>query len=240
MRVRKPEVRPAGLDARVRAVTVERAEPESGDASPTSGSARTSATARQSIRRAAELIGARAPLDDSRDRAVGLCRPAALPQRRRRARDRARAPRALLDRLLEVERELGRVRDGPRCGPRTIDLDLLALRRRDARRAGARPSRIRGCTSGCSCSSRSPSSPPSSSCPGAASVSALLAELQSSRVSHLDELDDFEAELELRLKKEYGAVYSLFRYCVLTQDGPTSATSSTCSTCRSPRTRSSS
>jgi len=34
-------------------------------------------------------------------------------------------PRALLDRLLEVERELGRTRDGPRFGPRTIDLDLL-------------------------------------------------------------------------------------------------------------------
>jgi 2-amino-4-hydroxy-6-hydroxymethyldihydropteridine diphosphokinase len=35
------------------------------------------------------------------------------------------APRALLDRLLEVERELGRTREGPRWGPRTIDLDLL-------------------------------------------------------------------------------------------------------------------
>ena len=34
-------------------------------------------------------------------------------------------PRALLDRLLEVERELGRTREGPRFGPRTIDLDLL-------------------------------------------------------------------------------------------------------------------
>ena len=34
-------------------------------------------------------------------------------------------PRALLDRLLAVERELGRTRDGPRFGPRTIDLDLL-------------------------------------------------------------------------------------------------------------------
>ncbi len=34
-------------------------------------------------------------------------------------------PRALLERLLEVERELGRVRMGPRFGPRTIDLDLL-------------------------------------------------------------------------------------------------------------------
>ena len=34
-------------------------------------------------------------------------------------------PRALLDLLLSVERELGRTRDGPRFGPRTIDLDLL-------------------------------------------------------------------------------------------------------------------
>jgi 2-amino-4-hydroxy-6-hydroxymethyldihydropteridine diphosphokinase len=34
-------------------------------------------------------------------------------------------PRQLLDHLLAVERELGRVRDGPRYGPRTIDLDLL-------------------------------------------------------------------------------------------------------------------
>ena len=34
-------------------------------------------------------------------------------------------PRALLDRLLEVERDLGRTREGPRYGPRTIDLDLL-------------------------------------------------------------------------------------------------------------------
>ena len=37
-------------------------------------------------------------------------------------------------------------------------------------------------------------------------------------MSHLDELDEFEAELELRLKKEYAAVFGLFRYCVLTQD----------------------
>jgi 2-amino-4-hydroxy-6-hydroxymethyldihydropteridine diphosphokinase len=35
------------------------------------------------------------------------------------------SPRELLDRLLAVERELGRTREGPRCGPRTIDLDLL-------------------------------------------------------------------------------------------------------------------
>jgi 2-amino-4-hydroxy-6-hydroxymethyldihydropteridine diphosphokinase len=34
-------------------------------------------------------------------------------------------PRALLDSLLAVECRLGRTRDGPRFGPRTIDLDLL-------------------------------------------------------------------------------------------------------------------
>ena len=34
-------------------------------------------------------------------------------------------PRQLLGRLLEIERELGRVREGSRYGPRTIDLDLL-------------------------------------------------------------------------------------------------------------------
>ncbi len=35
------------------------------------------------------------------------------------------SPRELLSRLLAVELELGRTRDGPRFGPRTIDLDLL-------------------------------------------------------------------------------------------------------------------
>jgi len=34
-------------------------------------------------------------------------------------------PQALLDLLLSIERELGRTREGPRFGPRTIDLDLL-------------------------------------------------------------------------------------------------------------------
>jgi 2-amino-4-hydroxy-6-hydroxymethyldihydropteridine diphosphokinase len=34
-------------------------------------------------------------------------------------------PRALLARLKDVERRLGRDRSGPRFGPRTIDLDLL-------------------------------------------------------------------------------------------------------------------
>jgi 2-amino-4-hydroxy-6-hydroxymethyldihydropteridine diphosphokinase len=34
-------------------------------------------------------------------------------------------PHALLERLLGVERRLGRTREGPRFGPRPIDLDLL-------------------------------------------------------------------------------------------------------------------
>src|SRR5919204_2461965 len=37
-------------------------------------------------------------------------------------------------------------------------------------------------------------------------------------MSHLDELDEYEAELELRLKRKYKDVFGLFRYCVLTQD----------------------
>jgi len=42
------------------------------------------------------------------------------------ALDTELSPRELLDRLLAVERDLGRVRgDGPRFGPRAIDLDLL-------------------------------------------------------------------------------------------------------------------
>jgi 2-amino-4-hydroxy-6-hydroxymethyldihydropteridine diphosphokinase len=34
-------------------------------------------------------------------------------------------PRQLLEALLAIERAMGRTRDGPRFGPRTIDLDLL-------------------------------------------------------------------------------------------------------------------
>jgi 2-amino-4-hydroxy-6-hydroxymethyldihydropteridine diphosphokinase len=36
-------------------------------------------------------------------------------------------PTALLGVLLDVERELGRTREGPRYGPRTVDLDLLLI-----------------------------------------------------------------------------------------------------------------
>ena len=41
--------------------------------------------------------------------------------------DTSLAPEALLDALLDVERELGRAREGPRYGPRTVDLDLLLV-----------------------------------------------------------------------------------------------------------------
>jgi hypothetical protein len=37
-------------------------------------------------------------------------------------------------------------------------------------------------------------------------------------MSHIDELDEFEADLELQLKKEFSAVFGLFRYCVMTVD----------------------
>jgi len=41
------------------------------------------------------------------------------------ALDTSLPPRELLDRLLAVERALGRDRSGERWGPRTVDLDLL-------------------------------------------------------------------------------------------------------------------
>ena len=44
---------------------------------------------------------------------------------RQLALDTTLRPRGLLDVLLRIERGLGRVRDGSRWGPRTVDLDLL-------------------------------------------------------------------------------------------------------------------
>src|SRR5919198_580851 len=67
--------------------------------------------------------------------------------------------------------------------------------------------RTRGCSSAPSCSSRWKSSA------GERRPEATL-----DPMSHLDELDEYEAELELQLRKEYSAVFGLFRYCVLTQD----------------------
>ena len=77
-----------------------------------------------SIRRAAELLGAR------RVSAVRETEPWGFADQPRFLNavaelETAESPRVLLDRLLEIERELGRTREGPRYGPRTIDLDLL-------------------------------------------------------------------------------------------------------------------
>ena len=82
------------------------------------------------------------------------------------------------------------------------------------------PSRTRVWQSGVSSSSPSSSWTQGSACPterrGAGVCSACAGTM--SRMSHLDELDEYEAELELRLKREYTAVFGLFRYCVVTQD----------------------
>jgi 2-amino-4-hydroxy-6-hydroxymethyldihydropteridine diphosphokinase len=76
------------------------------------------------IRRAAELIGARrlSPLVETEpwgftDQPSFLNAAAEVETKL--------APRRFLDHLLDVERRLGRERTGPRWGPRTIDLDLL-------------------------------------------------------------------------------------------------------------------
>jgi 2-amino-4-hydroxy-6-hydroxymethyldihydropteridine diphosphokinase len=51
--------------------------------------------------------------------------------------DTSLSPRELLDRLLEIERELGRVRD-VRWGPRVVDLDLLVYGDRQTDEPGLR------------------------------------------------------------------------------------------------------
>jgi len=78
----------------------------------------------ESIRRAAELIGARRLSTIRETEPWGIeNQPSFLNAVARLETDLA--PRRLLDRLLEVERTLGRTREGIRFGPRTIDLDLL-------------------------------------------------------------------------------------------------------------------
>jgi len=77
-----------------------------------------------SIRRAAELLGARRLSTIIETPPWGITdQPDFLNAVAELETDLGARP--LLDRLLEVERELGRVRDGTRWGPRTIDLDLL-------------------------------------------------------------------------------------------------------------------
>ena len=37
-------------------------------------------------------------------------------------------------------------------------------------------------------------------------------------MGHLEDLEEYDAELELALKREYTTVFGMFRYCVLTQE----------------------
>jgi len=76
------------------------------------------------IRRAAESIGA-ARLSTIRETEPwGLVEQPLFLNAVAQLESDLTAP-SLLARLLEVERELGRVRGGPRWGPRVIDLDVL-------------------------------------------------------------------------------------------------------------------
>jgi 2-amino-4-hydroxy-6-hydroxymethyldihydropteridine diphosphokinase len=78
----------------------------------------------ESIRRAAELIGA-SRLSTIRETEPWGFEDQPLFLNAVAELETDLPPRELLDRLLEVERELGRIRGGPQYGPRTIDLDLL-------------------------------------------------------------------------------------------------------------------
>ena len=125
-------------------------------------------------------------------------------------------PRRLLDHLLDVERRLGRERVGPKWGPRTIDLDLLLYGDETVDEPGL-VVRTRACSSAIRArAARRPR--PVVENPRKRHGPRRARRVTIRTVSHLDELDEFEAEAELRLKKEYSAVFSLFRYCVLTQD----------------------
>jgi 2-amino-4-hydroxy-6-hydroxymethyldihydropteridine diphosphokinase len=82
------------------------------------------------LRRAVELLRAEPGIDVLAVSSVRETDPVGLVDQPRFLNAVARvetdlAPGVLLDRMLAAERALGRRRDGPRFGPRTIDLDLL-------------------------------------------------------------------------------------------------------------------
>ena len=82
------------------------------------------------LRRALELLRVEPEIDVTAVSSVRETDPVGLVDQPRFLNAVARvetdlAPRELLDRMLAAERELGRRRDGPRFGPRTVDLDLL-------------------------------------------------------------------------------------------------------------------
>jgi 2-amino-4-hydroxy-6-hydroxymethyldihydropteridine diphosphokinase len=82
------------------------------------------------LRRAVEALAAEPAIDVTGVSSVRETDPVGLVDQPRFLNAVARVEtdlgaRELLDRLLATERALGRRRDGPRFGPRTIDLDLL-------------------------------------------------------------------------------------------------------------------
>jgi 2-amino-4-hydroxy-6-hydroxymethyldihydropteridine diphosphokinase len=82
------------------------------------------------LRRAVEALAAEPEIDVTGVSSVRETDPVGLVDQPRFLNAVARVEtdlgaRELLDRLLATERALGRRRDGPRFGPRTIDLDLL-------------------------------------------------------------------------------------------------------------------
>jgi 2-amino-4-hydroxy-6-hydroxymethyldihydropteridine diphosphokinase len=82
------------------------------------------------LRRALELLAATPGIELLRASSVRETEPIGPVEQPRflnaaAAIETGLSPRALLDCLLEIERGLGRTRDGPRFGPRTLDLDLL-------------------------------------------------------------------------------------------------------------------
>jgi 2-amino-4-hydroxy-6-hydroxymethyldihydropteridine diphosphokinase len=82
------------------------------------------------LRRALELLRADPEIDVTAVSSVRETDPVGLVDQPRFLNAVAKVetdlpPGELLDRMLAAERQLGRRRDGPRFGPRTIDLDLL-------------------------------------------------------------------------------------------------------------------
>ena len=132
------------------------------------------------------------------DRSGRLPRPAALSQRAPPRSTPRSLPASFSKRLLD-DRARARAHAGrPAVRPRTVDLDLLVVEGRGARRAGSDACRTRGCTNGASRSSRLSSSSRRSSSRATARCRSFLEQLQLwTRMSHLDELDEFEAKLEL-------------------------------------------
>jgi 2-amino-4-hydroxy-6-hydroxymethyldihydropteridine diphosphokinase len=82
------------------------------------------------LRRAVELLAADPEIDVVRVSMLRETDPVGVVDQPRflngaAALETELSARELLDRLLAVERTLGRIRDGEHWGPRTVDLDLL-------------------------------------------------------------------------------------------------------------------